>query len=54
LKIKLNGRHFDTIEVIEAEYQAVLHTLTEYNFQDESFRLVMVEGMEARIRLLWT
>jgi hypothetical protein len=28
LKIKLKGHHFDTIEVIEAESQAVLNTLT--------------------------
>jgi hypothetical protein len=34
LKIKLKGRHFDTIEVIEAESQAVLNILTERNFQD--------------------
>jgi hypothetical protein len=34
LKIKLKGRHFETIEVIEAELQAVLNTLTEHNFQD--------------------
>jgi hypothetical protein len=34
LKIKLKGRHFDTIEVIEAESQAVLNTLTEHDFQD--------------------
>jgi hypothetical protein len=34
LKIKLIGRHFDTIEVIEAESQAVLNTLTEHDFQD--------------------
>jgi hypothetical protein len=34
LKIKLKGRHFDTVEVIEAESQAVLNTLTEYDFQD--------------------
>jgi hypothetical protein len=34
LKIKLKGRHFDTIEVLEAESQAVLNTLTEHNFQD--------------------
>jgi hypothetical protein len=33
LKIKLNGRHFDTIEVMEAESQAVLNTLTD-DFQD--------------------
>jgi histone-lysine N-methyltransferase SETMAR len=34
LKIKLKGCCFDTIEVIEAESQAVLNTLTEHNFQD--------------------
>jgi hypothetical protein len=34
LKIKPKGRHFDTTEVIEAESQAVLNTLTEHNFQD--------------------
>jgi hypothetical protein len=34
LKIKLKGCHFDTIEMIEAESQAVLKTLTEHDFQD--------------------
>jgi hypothetical protein len=34
LKIKLKGHCFDTIEVIEAELQAVLNTLTEHVFQD--------------------
>jgi hypothetical protein len=34
LKIKLKGRHFDTVEVIDAESQAVLNTLTEPDFQD--------------------
>jgi hypothetical protein len=34
LKIKLKGHHFDTIEVIDAELQAVLNTLTEHDFQD--------------------
>jgi hypothetical protein len=34
LKIKLKGRHFDTTEMIEAESQAVLNTLTEHDFQD--------------------
>jgi hypothetical protein len=34
LKIKLNGRHFDKTEAIEAESQAVLNTLTEQDFQD--------------------
>jgi hypothetical protein len=34
LKIKLKGFHFDTIEVIEAESQAVLNTHTEHDFHD--------------------
>jgi hypothetical protein len=34
LKIKPKGRHFDTTEVIEAELQATLNTLTEHDFQD--------------------
>jgi hypothetical protein len=34
LKIKLKGHHFDTIEMIEAELQAVPNTLTEHSFQD--------------------
>jgi hypothetical protein len=34
LKIKLKGRHFDTTEVIEAEFQAVLNALAERDFQD--------------------
>jgi hypothetical protein len=34
LKRKLKGRHFDTTEVMEAESQAVLNTLTEHGFQD--------------------
>jgi hypothetical protein len=34
LKIKLKGHHFDTIEVIEAESQAVLNTLPEHDSQD--------------------
>jgi hypothetical protein len=33
LKMKLKGCHFHTIEVIEAESQAVLSTLTEHDFQ---------------------
>jgi hypothetical protein len=33
LTIKLKGRHFDTIEVMEAESQAVLNTLTERDSQ---------------------
>jgi hypothetical protein len=34
MKRKLKGSHFDTTEVIEAESQAVLNTLTEQDFQD--------------------
>jgi hypothetical protein len=34
LKIKLKDRHIDTTEVIKAESQAVLNTLTEHDFQD--------------------
>jgi hypothetical protein len=34
LKIKLRGRHSDTIEVTEVESQAVLNTFTEHDFQD--------------------
>jgi hypothetical protein len=34
IKMKLKGRHFDTTEVMEAESQAVLITLTEQDFQD--------------------
>jgi hypothetical protein len=34
LKIKLKGRNFDTIEVIKAESEAVLNTLTDHDFQD--------------------
>jgi hypothetical protein len=34
LKIELKGRHVDTAEVIEAESQVVLNTLTEHDFLD--------------------
>jgi glutamyl-tRNA reductase len=34
LNIKLTGRPIDTIEVIEAELQAVMNTFTEHDFQD--------------------
>jgi hypothetical protein len=34
LKIKLKGSHSDTTEVITAELQALLNTLTEHDFQD--------------------
>jgi hypothetical protein len=34
LKIQLKDRHFDRIDVMEAESQAVLKSLTEHDFQD--------------------
>jgi hypothetical protein len=34
LKIKLRGRRFNTVEMIEVESQAVLNTLTEHDFQN--------------------
>jgi hypothetical protein len=34
LKMKLNGRHFDTIEVMEADSQALLNILIEHDFED--------------------
>jgi hypothetical protein len=34
LKIKLRHRHFDTVDVFEAESQVVLNTLTEHSFQN--------------------
>jgi hypothetical protein len=34
LKIKLEDRHFDIIEVNDSESQAMLNTLTEHDFQD--------------------
>jgi hypothetical protein len=36
---KLKGHHFDTVEVIGAELQAVLNTLTENYFQAEFKKL---------------
>jgi hypothetical protein len=35
LQIKLKGRHFDTIEVIEAESQAVQNNLTENDLKND-------------------
>jgi hypothetical protein len=34
MKIKLKGRHIYTIDVMEAESQMVLNTLTEHVFQN--------------------
>jgi hypothetical protein len=36
LNTKLKGRHFETAEVIEAEPQAALNTLTEHDVQNVS------------------
>jgi hypothetical protein len=47
LIIELKGRHFDTIEVIEAESQAVLNTLTEHDFQN-AFK----KGQKRRVRCI--
>jgi hypothetical protein len=35
LKIKQRGRRFYTTEVLEAESQVALNTLTEHDFQDD-------------------
>jgi hypothetical protein len=34
LNTKLKGRHFDTNEAIEEEWQAVLNTFAEFDFQE--------------------
>jgi hypothetical protein len=47
LKIKLKGRRFVTLEMIEAELQAVLNTLTDHDFQD-AFKKI-AEGTTSRV-----
>jgi hypothetical protein len=49
MKIKLKGHHFDTIEMFEVEWQAVLNTLTEHKFQD-AFRKVRSAGKNTYAR----
>jgi hypothetical protein len=49
LKKKLKGRHFDTIEVIETESQAVMNTITEHDFQD-AFQNLRRSGNGAQAR----
>jgi hypothetical protein len=49
LKIKLKRRHFDRIQVIEAESQAVSNTLTEHEFQ-EALKNVRSPGNDAYAR----
>jgi hypothetical protein len=44
LKIKLKGRHFDRIEVMEAGLQAVLNTLTEHDFHDAFKKMAEMLG----------
>jgi hypothetical protein len=45
LKIKLKGHHFDTAEVIKAEPQAVLKTVTDHDFQHALKKLSEVLGI---------
>jgi hypothetical protein len=45
VKIKLKGRHFDTIEVIETESQVVLNTRTKRYFQEPFKKMPEVLGM---------
>jgi hypothetical protein len=47
LKIKVKGCHFDTIEVIEAELQAMLNTLTEDDLQDAFKKMTDTHGAYA-------
>jgi hypothetical protein len=49
LKIKLKGLHFDTNEVIEAESQTMLNTLTELDFQ-HAFKNDRSAGYDAYAR----
>jgi hypothetical protein len=44
-KIQLKEPHFGTSEVIEAESQAVLNTLTEHDFQDALKKMAEALGM---------
>jgi hypothetical protein len=53
LTIKLEGRHFDTILVIETELQAALDILIEHNLQDAFKKMTRVgNGAYARKGLL--
>jgi hypothetical protein len=42
LKIKLKDRHFDAIEVLEADSQTVLNSLTEHDFEKRATSRVRV------------
>jgi hypothetical protein len=52
LKTKLKGCHFDIIDVIETESQAVLNTLTEHDLQD-AFKNYRMTGIGAYSRKGW-
>jgi hypothetical protein len=53
LKIKIRGHHFDAIEVIKAESQAVLNSLTEHDFQD-AFKIDRSAGNGAYVQKVTT
>jgi hypothetical protein len=44
IECKLEGRHFDTIEVIEAESQAVLNTLKEHRLPECIYKMAEALG----------
>jgi predicted helicase len=43
--MKLKGHYFNTIEVIKAESQALLNTLSEHDFQDAFKKMAEALGM---------
>jgi hypothetical protein len=45
MNMKLIGRHFDTIELIETELQAVFNSLTEHDLQDPFAEIAEALGM---------
>jgi hypothetical protein len=47
--MKLKGRRYQTVEEIQAEWQTVLHTLRENDFQ-ESFKTGGVAGIVVKPR----
>jgi hypothetical protein len=42
--MKLKGRHFDTVEVVQAETQVAVYILREHDFQDEFKKMSEVLG----------
>jgi hypothetical protein len=57
MKIKLKGCHFDTVEVMEAEFQVMMNILIEQNFQgciqETAEALVMVHTGGNRLLQGW-